>query len=53
MIPAVSYVDETRMKAAILRSIPRIGSSLGAGINRRSLEDLRNWTEEATKVLVF
>jgi uncharacterized protein involved in oxidation of intracellular sulfur len=28
-------------------------SSLVAGINRRTLDDLRNWTEEATKVLVF
>jgi uncharacterized protein involved in oxidation of intracellular sulfur len=28
-------------------------ASLVAGINRRTLDDLRNWTEEATKVLVF
>jgi sulfur relay (sulfurtransferase) complex TusBCD TusD component (DsrE family) len=28
-------------------------ASLVAGINRRTLGDLRNWTEEATKVLVF
>jgi uncharacterized protein involved in oxidation of intracellular sulfur len=28
-------------------------ASLVAGIHRRSLDDLRNWTEEATKVLVF
>jgi uncharacterized protein involved in oxidation of intracellular sulfur len=28
-------------------------SSLVAGISRRTLDDLRNWTEEATKVLVF
>jgi len=28
-------------------------SSLVAGINRRTLDDLRTWTEEATKVLVF
>jgi uncharacterized protein involved in oxidation of intracellular sulfur len=28
-------------------------ASLVAGVNRRTLDDLRNWTEEATKVLVF
>jgi uncharacterized protein involved in oxidation of intracellular sulfur len=28
-------------------------ASLVAGINRRTLDDLRNWTQEATKVLVF
>ena len=28
-------------------------ASLVAGINRRTLDDLRNWTEKATKVLVF
>jgi uncharacterized protein involved in oxidation of intracellular sulfur len=28
-------------------------AALVAGINRRTLDDLRNWTEEATKVLVF
>ncbi|HKO03600.1 MAG TPA: DsrE family protein [Candidatus Acidoferrales bacterium] len=28
-------------------------ASLVAGINRRTLEDLSHWTEEATKVLVF
>jgi len=28
-------------------------AALVAGINRRTLDDLRTWTEEATKVLVF
>jgi len=28
-------------------------ASLVAGISRRTLDDLRTWTEEATKVLVF
>ena len=28
-------------------------ATLVAGINRRTLDDLRTWTEEATKVLVF
>jgi uncharacterized protein involved in oxidation of intracellular sulfur len=28
-------------------------AALVAGINRRTLDDLRNWTEEATKVWVF
>ena len=28
-------------------------SSLVAGVKRRTLDDLRNWTEEATKVFVF
>jgi uncharacterized protein involved in oxidation of intracellular sulfur len=28
-------------------------ASLVAGINRRTLDDLRNWTEEAKKVFVF
>jgi len=28
-------------------------AALVTGINRRTLDDLRNWTEEATKVLVF
>ena len=28
-------------------------AALVAGINRRTLDDLRNWTKEATKVLVF
>jgi len=28
-------------------------ASLVAGVNRRTLDDLRNWTEEAPKVLVF
>jgi uncharacterized protein involved in oxidation of intracellular sulfur len=28
-------------------------AALVAGINRRTLDDLRNWTEEAMKVLVF
>jgi len=28
-------------------------ASLVTGVDRRTLDELRNWTEEATKVLVF